>query len=599
MNESSTNWVAILTLQNDPGSISKENASEPYILSHEEATFIGRSKDCQIYLRPEFSNTSRYHAKVKLEDVEGEMVWLVWDLETPNGTFVNGQKVERSEQIQSGDSLTLGKPHGARFIFEWKAMELTQLNEVFRQKPAYDETLIPSVSELRELDEQKLAYGRDLADPTVSQLNIGSVNLRLQNSGRGISDGVNQGLFASDSAPDSKKKKLLQWFAKGLAALIFLLVAISLIYQVPASIEAKKRREKSLASYTDTVSKLLLENKLGSLDFSDSDARKARSSANAKTLTTLKTLDGETKGTLLRFLHGAKLNKIQPRFLSEAWLSNPTFSAKTIGQFINNNIIRKELVYVRGLKIDQAKVTSLPVFLSGQIKQNPLNAEKDRNLCTIVSEDNWKTSGCAWILEFKAKSYERPFVTPIQLSGSDLTGVVLKDAPLERINLEGAYISLQNCKQNLSGNFFVDTFYQRPLAWLNRKKCRANFSGSGLQDSRLYRSVLMGANLKNSKLNYADLREADLRGANLSGVSWTGALLAGACYLEDDWQKSFPEKGPNGGKFDPAAEGMKAVSLEESDINDSSSFKECKNIAVVKKPPQKSQPKKPTSDPSS
>lgn len=591
MNESSTNWVAILALQNEPGSINKEQASEPYILSQEEATFIGRSKDCQIYLRPEFSNTSRYHAKVKLEDVEGEMVWLVWDLETPNGTFVNGQKVERSEQIKSGDTLTLGKPHGARFIFEWKAMELTQLNEVFRQKPAYDETLIPSVSELRELDEQKLAYGRDLGDPTVSQLNIGSVNLRLQNSGRGISDGAHQGLFSSDSAPHSNKKKLLLLLAKGLAALILLLVAISLIYQVPASTEAKKRREKSLASYNDTVSKLLLNNKLGSLDFSDSDARKARSSANAQTLTTLKTLDGETKGTLLRFLHGAKLIKIQPRFLSEAWLSNQTFSAKTIGQFVNKNIVRKELVYIRGLRIEPSKATSLPVFLSGQIKNNPLNAEKDRNLCTLVSEDNWKTSGCSWILEFKAKSYERPFVTPIQLSGSDLTGVVLKDAPLERINLEGAYVSLRTCKQSLSGNFFVDTFYQRPLSWLNRNKCSANFSGSGLQDSRLYRSVLMGANLKNSKLNYADLRQADLRGADLSGVSWKGTLLAGACYLEEDWQKYFPEKGPSGKKFDPAAEGMKAVSIEESDINDSTNFKECKNISATKNSPAKSTPK--------
>ncbi|MEO0374845.1 MAG: pentapeptide repeat-containing protein, partial [Cyanobacteria bacterium P01_A01_bin.17] len=226
-----------------------------------------------------------------------------------------------------------------------------------------------------------------------------------------------------------------------------------------------------------------------------------------------------------------------------------------------------------------------PIFLASQTNVNQRLISKDSKGC--AAQKDKRPLGCSWILEFSTKSYEQPFVTPVQLSGADLTGVKLKDAPLERSNLEGAYLSLQSCKESSSGNFFVDNFYQKPIRWFQRDKCSADFSGAGLQDSRLFRSVLMGANLRNAKLDYADPRQVDLRGANLAGVSWKGAMLKGACYLEKDWQKSFPEKGPNGGKFDPALEGMKVVSPEESDISDSSLFKECKNIPESKSPVKK------------
>jgi uncharacterized protein YjbI with pentapeptide repeats/pSer/pThr/pTyr-binding forkhead associated (FHA) protein len=586
MNESSTSWVAILTLRNEGSPQASQQVSEPYILSKEEATFIGRSKDCQIYLEPGYSNTSRYHAKLKLVDVEGEMAWLVWDLETPNGTFVNNQKIENYQQLQSGDRLTLGKPNGASFIFEWKAIELTQLNEIFRQKPSYDKTIIPSPEELKELEESTQSSAKDLFKDQVGQH---EVNLRPGEIVKSINANANANANANDiiyelSPRNKKSAQPLKLFAKGIGALIFILISLFLIYRIPESIEAQKRSDNSLASYINNVSGLLLDKKLSSLDSFDLDARKARESANAQTLTTLRKLDGETKGTLLRFLHGAKLIKIQPQALSEEWLSNKNLTSKQVVRFLNQDLTQKELVYIRGIKINKLEPTSLPIFLTNQNLLNQKNVARNSKKCTEsvkIDEDNL---GCAWALEFKTQAYAQPFVTPIQLSGADLTGVTLRDAPLERVNLEGAYISFQNCKQNLSGNFFVDTFYKKPIDWLEMNKCSANLSGAGLQDSRLFRSILMGANLRNAKLDHADLRQVDLRGADLNGVSWQGALLKGACYLKEDWQKYFPEKGPNGEKFDPVAAGMKAVSRQESDFNNSLDFKECKNISASSVP---------------
>ena len=155
--------------------------------------------------------------------------------------------------------------------------------------------------------------------------------------------------------------------------------------------------------------------------------------------------------------------------------------------------------------------------------------------------------------------------------------------PLEGINLEGAYLSFQQCQQTFTGNFLVDTFYRKPMSWFSNG-CSADLSGSGLQNSRLFRAVLLGANLRGAKLDFADLRQADLRAANLSGVSWQGALLDGACYLEQDWKNSFPKIGPDGKTFDPKRFGMKPVADKASDFNDANSFQECKSLEPAPQP---------------
>jgi Protein of unknown function (DUF3662)/FHA domain len=62
---------------------------------------LGRSKDCDI--RVEDANVSRRHAELRRE---GPSWWLV-DLDSTNGTDVNGKRVSRSK-LDDGDTIMLG-----------------------------------------------------------------------------------------------------------------------------------------------------------------------------------------------------------------------------------------------------------------------------------------------------------------------------------------------------------------------------------------------------------------------------------------------------------------------------------------------------------
>jgi Protein of unknown function (DUF3662)/FHA domain len=62
---------------------------------------IGRSRSCDIRL-PDV-NVSRRHAELRQE---GATYWII-DLDSMNGTLVNGKRVER-ERLRDGDTITLG-----------------------------------------------------------------------------------------------------------------------------------------------------------------------------------------------------------------------------------------------------------------------------------------------------------------------------------------------------------------------------------------------------------------------------------------------------------------------------------------------------------
>ncbi len=98
------------------GSVAKQ-----YALSPTENTVIGRSPDCQIPLDPhEFITVSRRHAEIKLVDTN----WQIKDLETTNGTLVNDNPVNNSQQLESGDRITLGVK-GPEFTFECLTLNAT------------------------------------------------------------------------------------------------------------------------------------------------------------------------------------------------------------------------------------------------------------------------------------------------------------------------------------------------------------------------------------------------------------------------------------------------------------------------------------------
>lgn len=66
-----------------------------------EKAVLGRSRDCEVRL--DDLNVSRKHAEVR-EDGDG---YLLVDLGSTNGTFLNGSRVGRS-RLQDGDTITLG-----------------------------------------------------------------------------------------------------------------------------------------------------------------------------------------------------------------------------------------------------------------------------------------------------------------------------------------------------------------------------------------------------------------------------------------------------------------------------------------------------------
>jgi Protein of unknown function (DUF3662)/FHA domain len=72
-----------------------------------DVTTIGRAKDCDIAI--DDSSVSRRHAELR---VDGDAVWIV-DLDSTNGTEVNGRPIERA-RLEHGDRVVLGQTE-ARF----------------------------------------------------------------------------------------------------------------------------------------------------------------------------------------------------------------------------------------------------------------------------------------------------------------------------------------------------------------------------------------------------------------------------------------------------------------------------------------------------
>jgi pSer/pThr/pTyr-binding forkhead associated (FHA) protein len=62
---------------------------------------LGRSKDADV--RVEDANVSRRHAELRRE---GDSWWIV-DLDSTNGTELNGKRVSRAK-LADGDTITLG-----------------------------------------------------------------------------------------------------------------------------------------------------------------------------------------------------------------------------------------------------------------------------------------------------------------------------------------------------------------------------------------------------------------------------------------------------------------------------------------------------------
>ncbi|NEP90549.1 MAG: PrsW family intramembrane metalloprotease [Okeania sp. SIO2C2] len=90
-------------------------------LSETEEIVLGRDPKCQIVLETKFYTTvSRRHALIRIHTKQAKttgLVWEIYDLNSSNGTYINGRRIQGSQILQVGDRIRLGYK-GPEFIFD-------------------------------------------------------------------------------------------------------------------------------------------------------------------------------------------------------------------------------------------------------------------------------------------------------------------------------------------------------------------------------------------------------------------------------------------------------------------------------------------------
>lgn len=92
-----------------------------YLLSNTQEVVIGRDPECEIVLSSQYKLVSRRHAAFRPlpRSPFRRVRWLLCDLNSANGTYFNGQRLQGCQELQAGDRITLGK-NGAEFVFEYQ-----------------------------------------------------------------------------------------------------------------------------------------------------------------------------------------------------------------------------------------------------------------------------------------------------------------------------------------------------------------------------------------------------------------------------------------------------------------------------------------------
>lgn len=108
-------WLTTLTLCSD---FSTTDGQCIYTL--EKQVILGREPDCLIAIDPKrYPTVSKYHAQIVQVDDVPQPTWQIQDLNSSNGTYINGSRLTSPHILQSGDGITLSR-NGPKFLFECK-----------------------------------------------------------------------------------------------------------------------------------------------------------------------------------------------------------------------------------------------------------------------------------------------------------------------------------------------------------------------------------------------------------------------------------------------------------------------------------------------
>ncbi len=101
-------------------------------------TVVGRDPQCQFQLTDAL--VSRHHFRLAFDECSADSGVTVSDLESVNGTFVNGVRLTASTKLNDGDDIRIGDTvlhFAARKLVANPALE----NQIHRQSEKYAQTL--------------------------------------------------------------------------------------------------------------------------------------------------------------------------------------------------------------------------------------------------------------------------------------------------------------------------------------------------------------------------------------------------------------------------------------------------------------------------
>ena len=205
-------------------------------------------------------------------------------------------------------------------------------------------------------------------------------------------------------------------------------------YQNESAIALDNQHEEELQQYLDKMSELLLANHLR--DSKEDD--EVRKLARVRTLTALRRLDVERKGTVLRFLYESGLIEKDKRIidLSTAWMSGVYLRFADLSRadlsradFNGANLSRADL---HGVNLNQA------IMYQANLSQANLHlANLSGAILSTSNLTNLRSRGAS--------------LFGADLSGADLSGADLRRADLSGADLSGAHLegaNLQGAKYN-------------------------------------------------------------------------------------------------------------------------------------------------------
>jgi uncharacterized protein YjbI with pentapeptide repeats len=247
--------------------------------------------------------------------------------------------------------------------------------------------------------------------------------------------------------------------------------------QTEREIARDNQREAALQVYIAKMAELLLHEKLRE----SAKGTEIRKIARVRTLTVLRRLDAERKGSVLQFLFESGL----------------IFQS---GLFQDESIVDLHGADLRGANLSRAKLCLIESHLNeaDQIETK----ESGVNLCEVdLSKANLREAS----------------LVKADLSNANLNYANLREAILREVNLREAILH----EANLSKTWLSEAFLGM-----------ADLSKADLSDAVLSKAALIRVDLRNANLDDAYLGEADLSFADLSGAKITDEELAKAKSLK-------------------------------------------------------------------